>query len=134
MVSTICPLAIFSATSQTNVTGLVKLSLENGSVGDPKTMDRCDDDFRKNQFKCKGVVDTVASNRKVNFDELRDLILESYKERSCEENPLNETITSNSLLSFQTLSFNQFTINRGTQKDGVLDKKLSLTSEVREKQ
>ena len=80
------------------------------------------------------MVDTVASNRKVNFDELHNLILESYKKRSCKENPLNETVTLNSLLSFQTLSFNQFTINRGTQKDGVLDKKLSLTSDLREKQ
>ena len=82
------------------------------------------------------MVDTVAtgSNRKVNFDELRNLILESNKERSCEENPPKETVTLNSLLFFQTLSFNQFTINRGTQKDGVLDKKLSLTSEVTEKQ
>ena len=121
----------------------MKSSLENGSVGGPKNhgyasydlqKDRCADDFQKNQFKFKGVMDTVASNRKVNFDELHNLILESYKERSFEGNPPNVTVTLNSLLSFQTLSLNQFTINIGIQKDGILDKKLSLTSKVREKQ
>lgn len=56
---------------------------------------------RINSIKCKGMVDTVARSWKVNFDELRDLILESYKERSCEENPTNETVTLNSLLLFK---------------------------------
>lgn len=142
MDSKIHPLVIFLATSQTNWTGLMKLSLES-VCGGPKNYDSLLTTYKRagvtttferiNSIKCKGVVDTVASNWKVNFDELRDLILESYKEMSCEENPPNETITLNSLLTFQTLSLNQF-INRGTQKDSVLDKTLSLTSQVREKQ
>ena len=34
-----------------------------------------DDDFRKTEFKCKGVVNTFHTNERVSFDSLRDLIL-----------------------------------------------------------
>lgn len=39
--------------------------------------DRLDDRFRKVEFKCKGVVNNNASNRMVNYEVLKEVIIDS---------------------------------------------------------
>ena len=90
--------------------------------------DRFDEDFSTVKFKCKGVVNSRASEKEVNFYTLSDLMLQSC----CGENSEKEEIR-NGLAISQTISYPKFEIRRGMGKEGVFERKFELVSDVVEK-
>ena len=108
----ICCRQFFSATLQTKRTGLVKSPLENGSEGPLMLPTTC---------KRLGLM-TVASNRIVLFWELHNFILAVLQKKKPVRRP-HGRMHSVWICFFLC---NQFTINKGAQKDTVLDKNLTV--------
>ena len=82
----------------------------------------CDDDFRKTEFKCKGVVNTFHTNERVSFD---SLVLS-----------VDDTLEKmNSLPSDKNIRYQKFTISRPKENaDGIAPKTFDLYAGYEEKQ
>ena len=92
--------------------------------------DRFHDEFSHVKFKCKGVVNSSASEKEVNFQTLCELMLQSF----CSgENEEEKQQMRNGLAVTQTVSYPKFEIKRGLGKDGVCERKFELASSVVEK-
>ena len=91
--------------------------------------DRFHDHFSGVKFKCKGVVNSRASEKEVNFYTLSELILESVFHK--DEGEKREV--RNCLPVAQEISYPKFEIHRGMGRDRVWERKFELVSDLVEK-